>query len=47
MPDIGTAKKLESELKMPLVVHIKVATPLAGKQEPARVLTMGDFLKKK
>jgi putative transcription factor len=47
MPDIGTAKKLEAELKLPLVVHIKVATPMASKQEPARALTMGDFLKKK
>jgi putative transcription factor len=47
MPDITTAKKLEHVLKMPLVVHIKVATPIEGKKEPSRELTMGDFIKKK
>jgi putative transcription factor len=47
MPDIGTARKLEQVLKVPLVVHVKVATPVEAKHEESRGLTMGDFIKKR
>lgn len=47
IPDITIARKLEPVLKLPLVVHIKVATAAEKKQEEARGLTMGDFIKKK
>jgi uncharacterized protein (TIGR00270 family) len=46
IPDITTARKLEQVLKVPLVVHIKVSTPIQTKHEESRGLTMGDFLKK-
>jgi putative transcription factor len=46
LPDITAARKLEHVLKTPLVVHVKIATAEA-KKEPAREMTMGDFLKKK
>jgi uncharacterized protein (TIGR00270 family) len=47
LPDITTARKLEHVLKIPLVVHVKVSSPIQASKEPTRELTMGDFLKKK
>jgi putative transcription factor len=48
VPDTATARKLEHVLKMPLVVHMKVNTPVAAaKDEEARGMTMADFMKKK
>jgi putative transcription factor len=48
LPDKTTARKLEHVLKVPLVVHMKVNTPIAAKNdEPGRGMTMADFMKKK
>jgi putative transcription factor len=48
VPDTATARKLEHVLKMPLVVHMKVNTPVhATKDEETRGMTMADFMKKK
>jgi uncharacterized protein (TIGR00270 family) len=44
LPDITTARKLEQVLKVPIVVHVKVSAG-AQKQQDARGMTMGDFLK--
>jgi len=47
IPDIATARKLEHELKVPIVVHMKVATPVGAAHDAPRGMTMGDFFKKK
>ena len=45
VPDIATARKLEHVLKLPLVVHIRMASN-ETKQEIGRGMTFGDFVKK-
>lgn len=45
-PDIATARKLEHELKVPLVVKIKVQGEVHQSHD-AQGLTLGDFIKKR
>ena len=47
VPDIATARRLEHELKLPIVVHMKVSTPAGAAHDAPRSMTMGDFFKKK
>lgn len=47
VPDIPTARKIEGELRQPLVGKMRVASASLSRDEDARGLTLGDFIKRK
>ncbi len=47
VPDIALARRLEHELHVPLVVHIKLAKGPVSTGEEAAGMTLADFVKKK
>jgi putative transcription factor len=47
VPDTATARKLEHTLKIPLVVHMRVAAGPQQTAEEQRGLQLGDFIKKR
>lgn len=47
VPDTATARKLEHILKMPLVVHMKVAAGPKQATDEQRGLQIGDFMKRR
>jgi putative transcription factor len=46
VPDIAAARKLEQVLKVPLVVHVKVSSPVGAARDEQRSMTLGDFVRR-